>query len=83
MIELGMVIFWTIYDIVPLMLLFQLHKENFSTFDKTDEHMICEQTFDESFIDIPRIDDNFTSEIVNEKSKLTFAEEETSNSDIE
>jgi|688.fasta_scaffold804779_1 hypothetical protein len=78
MIEFGMAIFWTIYDIIPLMLLFKLHKENLSTFDSTDEHMICEMTFDSSNDeDVPRLMmDNSTSTVENDKSNLTLAEED-------
>ena len=55
--ELGTTFFWTIYDVLPILLLFRLHKNNFETFDEADDRMLCEMSVDDTASNVSRVMD--------------------------
>lgn len=57
MFELGTTFFWTIYDVLPILLLFRLHKNNFETFDEADDRLLCEMSVDDTASNVSRVMD--------------------------
>jgi hypothetical protein len=49
--QTGTTVFWTLFDVIPLVLIFRIQRANFSTFDEADERLLCEGSEEESEFD--------------------------------
>jgi hypothetical protein len=55
--EVGTAICWTLFDVVPLAMIFSIQRINFASFDTEDERLLCELSCDDDDTDFSTFDE--------------------------